>query len=163
MISLEKSLAAVAFSVHPSSCVLVFQHQKHASPKRVVLRPVRSIYEISLASFHPALAWLFPRRQRHFLTRREFLGRTTQTSKPKPGQGHQCCFPQCGARAKEADTAGKESCPAVPRVSSCLLSWPGAGPPGPYRPQEWRVARDVHWQRCRVAPDRIISCFPLML
>jgi hypothetical protein len=144
------------------SCLSAPEARRHdALPEHVVLRPVRSIWNIS--RIFPVLARLSPGGSDLFLTRREFLGRTTQTSKPKPGQGHQCCFPQCGARAKEADTAGKESCPAVPRVSSCLLSWPGAGPPGPYRPQERRVARDVHWQRCRVAPDRIISCFPLML
>ena len=104
------------------------------APERVVLRP-RSI----LSRIFPVLGPAFPQAAATFF---DPQGISRAHNANKEAGGHQCCFPQCGARAKEADTAGKESCP-WPCRRIIMLSFMAGGGQGPTGPQEWRVTRDA--------------------
>jgi hypothetical protein len=150
--------------IHPSSCVLVFQHQKHAGMMHyrstsccVPFDPS----EISLASFQ---SWPgFPQAAATFFDPQGISRAHNANKQAKAWPGPSVLLSAMWRAGQGGRHSRKRIMPCRAAVSSCFLSWPGAGPPGPYRPQERRVARDVDWQRCRVAPDRIISCFPLML
>ena len=115
-------------------------HQRRSGERRVVAsRSIHLKYLSHLSGLGPA----FPQAAAtFFLTRSQSLAGAI-----------------CAAFRNVARGPRRPTLPCRRIIMLSFISCPGAGA----LPATRVESGDVHWQRSRAAPDRIISCFPLML